>query len=256
MSMMFERISRLAFACVAPLLLVGCILTPGKFVSSLSINKDRSFTFAYKGEVIAIDPASEMSKGMKSVGENDDDEDADSEKDDDKKDLMEEVKKGPAPDDDGKKPDEEVERKRRAIAEALSKEAGYKSATYIGDGKFAIDYAVSGTLTHNFIYPFNSDAEIMFPFLMIEVRGGNTARMRAPGYADDSDSRSKSGMGTPGGGDTSKFLDGVFTLDTDAEIVSQNSEEGATKVGGRSVIKWRANPLTKDAPSAVLRFAK
>ncbi len=251
---MFERISRLAFACIAPLLLVGCILTPGKFVSTLSINKDRSFTFTYKGEVIAIDPASEMSKSMKSVGENDDD--ADAEKDGDKKDLMDEVKKGPAADDESKKKDEEVERKRRAIAEALSKEAGYKSATYIGDGKFAIDYAMSGMLTHNFIYPFNSDAEIMFPFLMIEVRGGNTARMRAPGYADDSDSRSKSGMGTPGGGDTSKFLDGVFTLDTDAEIVSQNSEDGATKVGGRSVIKWRANPLTKDAPSAVVRFVK
>jgi hypothetical protein len=252
--MMMERISRLAFACIAPLFLFGCLLTPGKFVSSLTINKDRSFNFTYKGEVIAIDPAGEMAKGMKGIGDNEASTDDGGDGKNQKKDLAEEVKKGPAAEED--KTDEDTERKRLAIAEALTKETGYKSATYLGKGKFAIDYAVSGTLTHNFIYPFNSDAEILFPFIMVEVRNGNTVRMRAPGYADDSDSRNKSGMGGAGGGDSAKFLDGEFTLDTDAEIVSQNNEDGATKVGSRSIIKWRANPLTKDAPSAVLRFAK
>jgi hypothetical protein len=257
--MLFERFGRLAVAVIAPLFLFGCILTPGKFVSSLTINKDRSFTFAYKGEVISIDPASEFSKGMKDAGKDDSADDADGEKTD----LMAEVRKGTKGSKNEKvvepepsAPDEDTERKRRAIAEALTKEAGYKSATYLGEGKFLIDYEVSGVLTHNFVYPFNSDAEILFPFIMIEVRNGNTVRMRAPGYANDSDSRSKSGMGGAGGGDTSKFLDGEFTLNTDAEIVSQNNENGAQKIAGRNVIKWKATPLTRDAPVAVLRFAK
>lgn len=240
---MIDRFGKLAFAVIAPLFLFGCILTPGKFVSSLTINKDRSFSFTYQGEVIAIDPSDELTKGMKGASK-------DSDSADDKKleladDNKEEEPKG-----------EDAERKRRAVAEALSKEAGYKSVKYLGKGKYVIDYAISGVLSYNFIYPFNQDAEIIFPFLMVEVRAGNTVRMRAPGYADGADTRNKSGMGAAGAGDSSKFLDGVFTLDTDAEIVSQNNEDGPTKIGGRSIIKWRATPLTKDAPSAVLRFGK
>ncbi len=244
---MLERFGRFAFAAIAPLFLFGCILTPGKFVSSLTINKDRSFTFAYKGEVIAIDPSEEFSKGLKSKATSPDDEEMKSDnektsfaKDEDEKDEAK---------------DEDPELKRRAIAEALSKEAGYKSVQYVGKGKYVIDYAISGMLNHSFIYPYNQDAEVIFPFITVEVRNGNTVRMRAPGYANSSDTRNKNGMGAAGG-DGSKFLDGEFTLDTDAEIVSQNSEDGATKKGGRSIIKWRATPVTKDAPSAVLRLAK
>jgi hypothetical protein len=245
--MMFERFSRFAFVAIAPFFLFGCILTPGKFTSGLSINKDRTFTFTYKGEVIAIDPSEEFSKGLKSRGQ-DSDEDAEPAKDEKKSTFAEaDAKK------DEVTTSDDPELKRRAIAEALKKEAGYKSVQYMGKGKYVIDYAISGVLNHSFIYPYNQDAEIIFPFITLEVRAGNTVRMRAPGYADSSKSQNKSGMGSAGG-DASKFLDGEFTLDTDAEIISQNNEDGATKVKGRSIIKWRATPVTKDAPSAVLRF--
>ena len=50
------RVYRLV-ATILPLLLTGCLLTPGKFQSTLSINADRTFAFAYKGEVIAVDPS-------------------------------------------------------------------------------------------------------------------------------------------------------------------------------------------------------
>jgi len=38
---------RLAALIAAPLLLAGCLLTPGKFTSKLTINADRGFTYAY-----------------------------------------------------------------------------------------------------------------------------------------------------------------------------------------------------------------
>ena len=48
---------RYLIAILAPLLLVGCILSPGKFTSTMTINADRTFAFTYKGEVIASDPS-------------------------------------------------------------------------------------------------------------------------------------------------------------------------------------------------------
>ena len=229
---------RAVMALAAPLVLWGCVLTPGKFVSSLTVNADRSFAFAYKGEVVAVDPSSAM-KGMP---------------------VSSDAKAGDgdAPKADAPKPDvtseADADAKNREIAVALSKEAGYRSVVYRGKGKFDIDYAVSGTLSHSFLFPFNVDAQAVLPFLMVEVRQGGAVRVRAPGFAN---SQSSSGaMGALGGAasDTAKYLDGVFTLDTNAEIVSQNNEDGAKTVGGRKQIMWRATPLTKDAPTAVLRF--
>jgi hypothetical protein len=235
---MMTKLLRAAIALAAPLALWGCLLTPGKFVSSMTVNADRTFAFAYKGEVIAVDPSS----AMKVAGENKDG-DADTPK-------VDVPKTDPAA-------EAESDAKNREIATALSKEAGYRSVVYRGKGKFDIDYAISGTLTHSFLFPFNVDAQAILPFVMVEVRQGNTVRVRAPGFSgNQNNGGAVSGLGGMGGGasDGSKYLDGQFTLDTDAEIVSQNNEEGAKSVGRRKQIAWRATPLTKDAPTAVLRL--
>ena len=42
-------------------------------------------------------------------------------------------------------------------------------------------------------------------------------------------------------------------LTTDAEVVSQNSEDGVTRDAATSRIVWKATPLSQDAPMAVLR---
>jgi hypothetical protein len=242
---MLNRFGRLAFALLAPLFLFGCILTPGKFVSTLSVNKDRSFVFTYKGEVIAIDPSSEFTKGLSGKTTESEDGEKDASK------LGDDKASTPKASDKS----EDTERKRRAIAEALTKEAGYRSVAYLGDGKYLIDYETKGVLTHNFIYPYNTDAEIIFPFVAIELRANDTVRISAPAFGRESNANSKTDL--PGGGnEVSKLLDGVFTFDTNAEIVSQNNEDGATKKDGRSIITWLATPLTKAAPSAVIRVAK
>ena len=235
------KLLRAAMALLAPLVLWGCVLTPGKFVSSLLINADRTFAFAYKGEVMAVDPSSAM-KGMS------DSSDA-------------KPAEGDAPKLDAVKPsatsEAEADAKNREIAAALSKEAGYKSVVYRGKGKFEIDYAVSGTLSHSFLFPFNADAQDVLPFVMVEVRQGGAVCVRAPGFANSqSGGAAMGGLGGMGGGasDAAKYLDGVFTLDTNAEIVSQNNEDGAKTTGTRKQITWRATPLTKDPPTAVLRF--
>jgi hypothetical protein len=209
-------------ALAAPLLLAGCLLTPGKFTSKLVLNADRSFTYSYTGEVYALD------QSMPSAGSDD----------------------KPA---DAAKKKAEAETKNRAIADALSKEAGYRSVRYLGDGKFTIDYQTSGQLTHNFIYPFNLDAQAIVPFVAVELRANGTVRVKAPGFANEAKDQTAAlgGMGGDGGSDK---LDGIFVLETDAEIVSQNNEDGPQPAGARKTISWKVSPLTRDAPTAVLRL--
>jgi hypothetical protein len=250
-------LARVAAVFVAPLLLVGCLLTPGKFVSTMTVNADRTFAFTYKGEVIALDPSS----AMKGFGETPSASDA-KESDDEALSNSEQpasrsvaaTKKLDAAEKDLP---EDTETKNRAIAASLAKEYGYRSVVYQGKGKFLIDYAITGTLTHNFIYPFNTDAEAIFPFVVIEVRQNGVVRVKAPGFASSANSNGAGGMGAMSGSDqAAKSLDGVFTLDTDAEIVSQNNEDGAKTVGARRTIVWKATPMSKDAPSAVLKLAR
>lgn len=213
---------RIALSLAAPLLLTACLLTPGKFTSKLVLNADRSFTYSYIGEVYAVD------QSMTPTGS-------------DEKPAEAAKKKA------------EAETKNRAIADALSKEAGYRSVKYLGDGKFTIDYQVSGHLTHAFIYPFNLDAQAIVPFVAVELRANGTVRVKAPGFANEAKDQAGP-MGGVGGDGGSDKLDGIFILDTDAEIVSQNNEEGPQAAGARKTISWKVSPLTRDAPTAVLRL--
>lgn len=227
------RLFKVALALLLPFALASCVLAPGKFVSTLRIDADRHFAFSYVGEVYAID----MSDSMKGLGDSPGEHATPAA-----------FQAGDTPDPAKKKAANDA--RNREIAAALSKEAGYRKVTYVGDGKFEIDYAASGTLDHAFLFPYNIDAEAIFPFVVVETRANGTVRVKAPGFAVDDNSKS-----VPGAGQQPSKLDGTFTIDTDAEIVSQNNEEGAKPgAAGRRTIIWKATPLTRDAPTAVLRL--
>lgn len=235
---MAKRLAAIALALAAPLALAGCLLTPGKFTSELAVNADRTFSFSYVGEVIAVDPSSEMSSASEPGA-----------------DATEEEKKAAA---DKKaevaKASAELETKRKAMAEALAKEAGYRSVRYVGDGKYLIDYAISGRLDHSFVFPFNSDAEVAIPFIALELRKDGAVRVKAPAFGKSGNKPSSDmGMGI-GAPDSMNLAEGAFTVTTDAEIVMHNNEDGVKAAGAKKAIVWRVTPLSKDAPVAVLRF--
>lgn len=186
------KISRIVMALAAPFLLAGCILAPGRFTSSLDIRADRGFTFAYQGEVIAHDPGGDMTNAMQgmagAMAQGMATASGPAGADEGQKPLNKKAAAAPA-----KKPAEtpESRAKREAVAVALMKEEGFRSARYIGDGKFAVDYSISGKLDRSFVFPFNSDAGSAIPWLAVEVRKDGTARVKAAGFGDD---------GTAGGG--------------------------------------------------------
>lgn len=256
---------RWLIAIAAPLLLASCILTPAKFVSTLDIRADRSFTFTYTGEVqLAKTKTPDMDSGPKGDTQG-------WEKGAEKPTLyksayLTDLKGRPiaaaktrANEDFNDTKDEAGELK--TLAEALSKEYGFRSVKYIGNRKLLIDYSISGKLDHAFVFPFNPDADVLLPFIAIELRGKDKLRVKAPGYANQqSMSASLGGLGgMPAMGadaDASSALDGTFTLTTNATIVSQNQEDGAQPApDGTKKIVWKANPQTKEAPLAVLQVA-
>lgn len=226
--------------------LSACLVTPGTFESQLDIRADRSFAFAYKGEILASDMGKDALSGATSAGEGDAPEG--------------EAEAGPtlmqiaAKEEDfstpgGKGDDAQMQ----AIAAALSKEKGFRAARYVGNHRFEIDYAINGTLTHAFLFPFNIDAQIVLPFVAVELRGADRLRVKAPGFANGfGKNPATAGMG--GGNDeAAKALNGRFTLTTDAEIVSQNQEDGAQSAPQGKRIVWTISSLTSEAPAATLR---
>jgi hypothetical protein len=213
------RMARLVVALAAPLLLASCFLSPGKFVSTLDIRKDRSFTFTYVGEIISADPKVTNGSGA----------DAQPAK--------------PAA------PTAETIAQRKAIAAALSKEEGYRSVEYLGGDRFRVDYSMSGRLDRGFVYPINLDAMAFIPWIAAEVRKDGTVRIKAPGFGDPSEQMGASG--TPSEPQEGRL--GTFTLTTDATLVMQNNEEGAAAGPGTKIV-WHVTPTTKAVPTAVVRF--
>ncbi|UZK64627.1 hypothetical protein [Sphingomonas sp. M1-B02] len=248
-------------ALIVPLLLTACLFTPGKFQSTLDIRADRSFTFTYKGEVLAVDMKGLMGKAM-AMG------------------MSEAAKKSAGTDDADKEagvpdlaptPEEKAKRDAdyRELAALIAKEGGYRQVEYRGDGLFYVDYAISGKLSHGFVFPFNPDAQMMLPFVTVELRGKDGVRVKAPGFAKQDTSGGlgamgglgsmgegmSDGMGKAMGMNTDVKIDGTFVLTTNAEIVSQNEEAGAATAANGKSITWKVNARTKDAPMATLKVA-
>ncbi|MDT9599106.1 hypothetical protein [Sphingosinicella rhizophila] len=228
--------SRLALVLAAPLLLMSCLLTPGKFVSTLDIKSDRSFTFTYAGEVVLLDPAATMSSSS-GTGANEDGED----------DGTKPARAKPIPE------PETAERiaERRSQAETLAKEAGYRSVEYLGDNKFRVDYAVSGKLDRGFVYPINTDLDSIIPWIAVEIRRDGTARVKAMAFGEKDSSGMSEASPTA---DAAESREGTFTFTTDAELVMHNNEEGLAPGPGKKIV-WTVTPTSKTVPTAVVRFA-
>lgn len=250
---------RFAFVAAAALMLSSCILSPGKFVSTLHIAKDRSFTFTYVGEVILLDPASAMQKGMEDglakageAAEAGEGGMVDLDAIGNTTGVTGNIVDAPTPAAPAAESAKSVA-EAKAVAEALSKEVGYRSVEYLGNNKFRVDYSMTGKLDRSFAYPLNMDAKSIIPWIAIEVRKDRTARVMAIAFGDqDMDMGAAGSAANPDS--QPKERSGTFTFTTDAELVMQNNEEGLAPGPGKKVV-WKVTPASKTVPTAVVRFA-
>ncbi len=269
-------LKRLLFVIAAPLLLTGCLLQPGKFVSELTLLRDGTFAFSYRGEIQAVGMSSLM-KTAAAASEADfipecfDDEgeardcspqEAAEQEEADKREneQMLQMFSALTPGMDASDP-ETIER----FLAQLRRMKGWNAVEHVGNGIFEVDVAIDGQADRNFVFPVVEDTPMLTPFVVMTVRREGKVRVQASGFRTDPNSGNMGAMGALAAlGDESRekgeelprmvTLDGTFTVRTDGEILTNNTEEGPATEGGRRVLTWRILPATTEAPETLIQL--
>ena len=286
-----RRIAAIVTSTALALLLTACFVLPGKFAANLDLRKDGHFTYTYKGDIVIIGltklaelamaqkPKAEFSPSAcyKKDGETERDCTAaevaeqkkdwvtaqaeQAAKDARDKDMIVKALGGIDPTDPKAAAD---------IGARLSGQAGFKRVTYMGNGRYDVDYAISGVLAYDYQFPTiermlpqtipfivlnkrsNGEVRIDSPLMQqaaLTMPTGNLAQTLAQMLGLDKDGkRSEAAKDFPA-------LDGHFTLITDGAILSNNTEHGAKVVAGGKQLDWDINFMTAISPMALIGLA-
>jgi hypothetical protein len=283
-------IRRIGAATVLVLLcsvLAACVLMPGKFTSSLDLRKDGRFAFAYKGEIHFVSPG-EMQDKKAPVFEP---EPCETSSGAERKCTPAELDRQMRAWQTRQKQEKAAEAKQMTamtggmdlsdpktaeeFARKLARQHGWRSVKSMGKGRFDVDFAIQGTLTHDFTFPVMEDYPLANPFVQVLLREDGSARVIAPAFSNGpagSPFMALAQMGAMGENastdDTEKAekaeakapqlprIDGLFTLTTDAVIVANNTDEGPTAVANGAQLSWTINERTQAEPKALIRLVR
>jgi hypothetical protein len=183
------------------LALAGCFMTPGKFVSELSITGPDSFTFTYEGEIffLGLSKLAQMDAGNEDFTPTDcyDDETFEA------RDCTEEEIAAQRADWDAGAAERAEQAKKQAqqmatlmggidpsdpkaadeLVKILQRQKGWERVVHQGDGVFDVSYRVTGTMGHNFIFPLIEGFPTTNPFVQAYLRKGGQVRINAPAFA-------------------------------------------------------------------------
>lgn len=252
---------RRLFAILAPLLLTGCLWGPGKFTADLELRKNGTFVLDYRGEII-LETADAMSKpawqnGMAHCTSADGKErpcsageiagqKAEYEK---KRESDEDAAKAfglPGTDDESN----------RAFAAKLLKYAGWRSATYRSKGVFDVDYHLEGRLTHDLVFPMMPDSNIVIPFIAVRRRTDGAVLVNAPALTGGTNMFGP--MAQEMGGDSKQTppsrAQGRFTVHTDGQILTNNSDDGPSADPLGQQVHWDIAPGSNKIPETLIRL--
>jgi len=278
---------RLALALVAPLLLTGCLITPGKFGSHLSLMKDGTFSYSYKGEIqlLALSKLAEM--GAKSEDEFAAKECYEDNGFETRTCTADEIAAQKAEWDANAdirrmKREEEAQQMKMMMggidpsspeaaadfAEALSRQKGWNSVAHRGDGLFDVDFAIDGTLSHDFTFPMIEKMPVGSAFVNVILRKDGKVRVDATGFAAQGAGNPMQGMmggmmglaqmdGANDGGKTKAppkmvLPEGTFSITTDGAILANNTDEGPSSSAAGQVLTWNITSRTEQAPTALI----
>jgi len=146
----------------------------------------------------------------------------------------------------------------RAFAAKLMKYQGWRSVAYKGKGLFDVDYHFEGRTAQDFAFPLMPDSDMVLPFVTIRRRNDGAVLVTAPAFTGGSGPfgvRAKA-MGLPDKGDNGppSRAEGRFTIVTDGEVLTNNSEDGpAPHAVGRQV-HWDVGPASAKIPEMLVRL--
>lgn len=239
-----------ALAFVAPLLLTGCLLIPGKFESHLRLMNDGTYSFIYNGEMqLAEGDDKQMSSQATEMG--DDSPESGKEDDEQKNAAMRSIFGGAVPgDDEGLK----------KFAAQLAKYDGWNKVEYMGDNLFQVEYAVSGNFDQMFAFPTIPGATMQFPFVQIIRRNGGELEISTPAMAGPGGLAGAMGPMPMGGSSkqTTQPIDGSFTIETDGEVLSNNTADGYKISGVMKNLHWKVDDASSagGSPRAIVKLAR
>jgi hypothetical protein len=147
----------------------------------------------------------------------------------------------------------------RKLASTMMRQDGWKSVIYRGEGVFDVDYQISGRIGHDFIFPVFPQGEIIIPFVMVRGQDKGSVRVSAPALA---------GSGLKSMGSQAKWLGagvaqkdaplsrtkGRFTITTDGEILTNNTEDGPGQATNGRVLVWDIDSQMNRTPEALIRL--
>ncbi|HEY0149900.1 MAG TPA: hypothetical protein VGB70_12975 [Allosphingosinicella sp.] len=277
---------RIAAAGAFALLATACLLAPGKFDASLDIRRDGSFTYRYAGEVVFITPAA----AAEAQAEADKTYDPSMETCWDDQQPPAQAKERPCTQKEMEQAKSDWEANRAMSAERRKTEVeqmkavfggldpsdpkavdqftqrllsydGWKRVTHKGKGVFDVLYEKSGRLDHDFIFPLFPEVDWIIPFVHASRRSDSRIRVAAPAFAQaKAMGGGMNGLGAFGAmaGEKAGPLpkpEGTFTLTTDAEVLTNNTNDGPVAgAGGTKTMKWVIGPLDSKKPEALLKL--
>jgi hypothetical protein len=242
------------------LLLTGCLWGPGKFASDLALRKDGTFVLDYRGEIV-LENADQMAKkpwqaSMAHCMAEDASE---------RPCTADELAQQKSAHEARQKSDEESAKafgipgtddaSNRAFAAKLMKYAGWRSVTYRGTGVFDVDYHLEGLATQDFVFPIMPDSSIVIPFITLRRRADGSVLVSAPALTGGMNMFGP--MASQMGGDMKgppSRAQGRFTVHTDGQIVTNNSEDGPTPDPAGQAVHWDISPGSNKIPETLIRL--
>ncbi|GGD89324.1 hypothetical protein GCM10011515_06270 [Tsuneonella deserti] len=275
-------------ACVA-LLLAGCLLSPGKFTSTLDLRKGGTFSYRYDGEIhlLALSKLAEMGRATEASETFVEETCHDDETYDERPCAEEEVAQQRKAWEEGAaerkaRKDEEAASMRamlggidpadpaaaEELAARLRRQAGWNRVDYKGDGLFEVSFALSGKLDHDFLFPTMEGFPMSNFFVLVTRRDGGVVRIDAPGFAPQAGGNplqslmggmmASAAAARPDGDGMGEALprmptpDGTFTIVTNGQILANNTDGGPVTASGAKTLTWTVNVRTRQAPTALV----
>ena len=146
----------------------------------------------------------------------------------------------------------------RRFAANLLKYKGWKSATYRGKGVFDVVYHFEGRATQDFAFPMLPDSDLLVPFIAIRRRNDGAVLVTAPALTGGSGPFGAralaAGLPDSSGDGPKSRAEGRFTVRTDAEILTNNSEDGPIASPLGKQLHWDVGPGSKKIPETLVRL--
>lgn len=285
----FRRMAMAGLAAGLSLLLSACLISPGKFASTIDLRKDGTFAYGYQGEIhmLGLSKLAEMGSKAKANEEfvavpcykdDGDFEERKCTKDEiaQQKTDWEAEQKGAVERD---KKNAEMMRAMlggidptspqaaEELADRLRRQAGWNTVTYKGNGVFVVDFQLAGRIDHDFIFPTIERFPAANPFVILNRRADGAVRMEAPGFGPSSSGGGMSNfaqlmamgaaMDEKKDGETAPELpqlEGTLTLTTNGTILANNTDEGPVTVPTGQKLEWKITPRSTAAPTALVKL--